>query len=190
MIVKVGDLFEITLSDNLRAIGHYVFKDDKNGMFIQVFDYLARKEEIKIEDAVKRPYMFPPVMTGLRAAVRAGLWPVIGKKPVIDFIYPKFISAFWNEKTGEVITWFLYDDWKYFKLGPVLPEEYKKLEFLVVWSPFDVIDRVETGIITFPYGEMIKNNKYTPLAPGDSDLLLEEFKKGKFVFNNMGKRKR
>lgn len=164
MIVKVGDLFEITLSDNRRAVGHYVYWDDKNGPFIQVFDHITTKEEMRIADAVTKQYLFPPVITGLRAMVRKGLWPVIGKKPVTDFIYPKFISSYWNDKTGEIKKWFLYDGKSFISIGLVLPEEYKKLEYLVVWSPYDVIYRIETGKIPFPFGEMIRDNKFTPIA--------------------------
>jgi hypothetical protein len=164
MMIKIADLFEITLSDNKKAIGHYVYWDDKNGPLIQVFNYLANKDEMRIEDAIKMPYMFPPVITGLKAAVRNGLWPVIGKKPVINFTYPKFISSHWNDKTGEVTNWFLYNGNSFISLGLALPEEYKNLEYLVVWSPFDVIYRIETGIIPFPYGEMIKNNRFAPIV--------------------------
>lgn len=162
MMVKVGDLFEITLSDHRKAIGHYVYWDAKNGPFIQVYDYLAEKEDMRIEDALTRPYMFPPVITGIKAAVRNGLWPVIGKRPVTDFTYPKFISSYWNDQTGEVKNWFLFDGLNFINIGSFLPEEYKKLEYLVVWSPFDIIYRIETGLIPFPYGEMIKNNRFTP----------------------------
>ncbi len=161
-MVKVGDLFEITLSQERKVVGHYVHWDDKNGPFIQVFNYMVAAEEMKIDDAVKKPYLFPPVITGLKAAVRTGLWQIIGQKPVENFVYPKFISSHWNEKTGEVKNWFLYDGVDFLNIGSVLPEEYKTLEYLVVWSPYDVIARVETGVIPFPYGEMIKNNRFTP----------------------------
>jgi len=162
-MVRVGDLFEITLSDRRVAIGHYVHRDDKNGPFIQVFNSITNKDDMEIEDVVATGYMFPPIITGLKAAVRKGLWPIIGKRPVIDFKYPKFLRSFWNDKTGEVKNWFLFDGVNDFSLGPVLPEEYKSLEYMVVWSPLDVIYRVETGIIPFPFGEMIKNNKFTPM---------------------------
>ncbi len=160
-MIKVADLFEITLSNDKKAIGHYVFRDKQNGPLIQVFDYIANKDAVRIEDAVKKPYLFPPVITGLNAAVRTGLWPIIGKKAVINFVYPKFISSHWNINTGEVKNWFLYDQKGFTSLGPALPEEFKDLEYLVVWSPFDVISRIETGIIPYPFGDMIKNNRFT-----------------------------
>jgi hypothetical protein len=161
-MVKVGDLFEIPLSDSRKAVGHFVFKDNKNGPFIQIFDYIVDNEKWNIQDAIKSKYLFSPVITGLNAAIRVGLWHIIGRKPVINFTYPKFISSHWNDKTGEVKNWFLWDGDKFIKLGPTLPDEYKILEYMVVWSPYDVIFRVETGIIPFPYGDMIKNNKFTP----------------------------
>lgn len=163
-MVKVGDLFKITLSNGRCAIGHYVFRDKNNGPFIQVFNYIADKEDLNLEKAIQSEYMFPPVITGLGAAIKAGLWQIVGKKKVDNFVYPKFISTFWNDKTGEITNWFLYDGSSYERLGSILPVEYKNLEYLVVWSPYDIIDRIETGEVPFPYGDMIKNNRFTPIA--------------------------
>jgi hypothetical protein len=163
-MVKVGDLFEITLSNERCAIGHFVYRDKNNGPFIQVFNYIADKKDFNLEKAIQAKYIFPPVITGLGAAIRTGLWQIVGKKPVNDFVYPKFISTFWNDKTGEVTNWFLYDGSSYEKLGPILPVEYKNLEYLVVWSPYDINYRIETGEIPFPYGDLIKNNRFTPLT--------------------------
>lgn len=162
--LAVGDLFEIPLSDYRKVVGHYVFWDNKNGPFIQVFNYLFDKEEMIVGKAIEFPYMFPPVITGLRAAIRNGLWHLVGKKPVSNFTYPNFISSHWNDRTGEVINWFLYNGKEFISLGSVLPEQYKNLEYLVVWSPFDLIYRIETGNVPFPYGDMIKNNRFTPVA--------------------------
>lgn len=164
-MAKVGDVFEIPLSSNRLAVGHFVYHDKKHGPFIQAFDYIADKNGFNIQDAIQARYLFAPVITGLKAAIRTGLWNIVGYKPVVNFTYPKFISAIWNDKTGEVINWFLFDGENFIKLGPVLSEEYKPLEFMVVWSPYDVIYRIETGKIPFPYGEMIRDNKYTPLIP-------------------------
>lgn len=163
-MVKVGDLFEITLTNERCAIGHFVYRDKNNGPFIQVFKYISDKKDFNIEKAIHANYMFPPVITGLGAAIRTGLWQIVGKKTVNDFVYPKFISAFWDDKTGKVTNWFLYNGSSYEKLGPILPVEYKNLEYLVVWSPHDIIYRIETGEIPFPYGDMIKNNRFTPIS--------------------------
>lgn len=165
--IKPGDLFRIPLSDEGYAIGHYVYWDQHNGPFIQVFDHIAPKGELDIDEVRNRKYLFPPVITGLMAAIKKGVWEIVGYEPVRGFVYPNFISAFWDQRTGEVINWFLYNGSSYTKLGPVLPLEYKILEVLVVWSPYDIAYRVETGNIPFPYGEMIKNNRFTPIALGN-----------------------
>jgi hypothetical protein len=161
-MIKVGDIFEIPLSNNRKAVGHFVFKDKKNGPLIQVFNDITDNEKVNIEDAINSNYLFPPVLTGLYAAIRVGLWHIIGKMPVTNFTYPKFISSVWDDQSGEVKNWFVWDIEKFVKLGPILPEEYKTLEYMVVWSPQDIVYRIETGSIPFPFGEMIKNNKFTP----------------------------
>lgn len=162
-MIKVGDIFEIPLSGNRKAIGHFVYNDKKHGPFIQIFSYIEDTDKFDLEEATQSKYMFPPVITGLKAAIRTGLWRVVGKKMVKDFIYPKFISSYWNDKTGEVKNWFLFDGNDFIQLGHILPDQYKLLEYMVVWSPYDIVYRIETGIIPFPFGEMIRDNKYTPL---------------------------
>jgi hypothetical protein len=166
--MRIGDLFDIPLSGGRVAIGHFVYWDKNNGPFIQVFDYFVPKEKLNIEDAVQNEYLFPPIITGLNAAIRVGLWHKIGKKPVLDFKYPGFISCYWDEKTGEVYKWFLINGIEEKSLGLLLSEEFKSLEFLAVWSPYQIIERIETGIIPFPFGEMIKYNKFTPVNQGNA----------------------
>jgi len=163
---RVGDVFEIPLSDGRKAYGQYVFKDkEKMGPLIQVFDLII-EGEIQPEQVLERLRnagpLFPPVITGVSAAVRTGLWRVIGRLPVQGFVYPKFVAAFYDEKTGKARRWFLYDGEKYIPLGPELPEEYKQFEYLVVWSPYDVVHRIETGEYPYPYGDLIRYNKFTP----------------------------
>lgn len=163
MTVRVGDLFRITLSDGRQAIGHYVFRDAKYGPLIQVFRKITNQNDImNLQEVQDSGYSFPPIVTGLNAAVRTGLWQVIGKMPINNFTYPKFLRSHWNDKTGEVTNWFIYDGEKTVSIGEELPEIYKNYEYLVVWSPYDVILRIETGIVPFPYGEMIKNGRFTP----------------------------
>ena len=49
------------------------------------------------------------------------------------------------------------------KLGKKLPKRYKKLEFLVVWSPHNVVERIETGEIPFPYKDLIDKIEFEPI---------------------------
>jgi len=160
---KIGDIIEIPLSNGKKAYGQYVFRDEKRGPLLQVYDLIIDSTTyVDMEDIVKAKPLFPPVITGLFAAIRTGLWKVVGNRPVKGFKYPGFISTFWNEKTGEAGVWYLWNGTESIRLGYRLPEEYKNLEFGVAWSPYDVADRIETGEYPYPYGDIIRFNKYIP----------------------------
>jgi hypothetical protein len=163
-IVTVGDIFEIPLSGGRKAFGHYVHADKQWGPQIQIYDLIINEsEEISPETLLEKPFLFPPVITGLVAMVRNGLWKVIGNFPRKDFKYQKFIHAPIDTITGKPGFWFLVGEKKRKKLGKKLPKRYKKLEFLTVWSPYDVVERIETGEVPFPYKDLIENNEFEPI---------------------------
>ena len=154
--IRVGDVFQIPLSNGRMAYGQYVFRDEKHGPIIRVFDVIT-EDEIKFDEIRERlanaKLLFPPVITGVFAAVRTGLWKVIGRMPVDDFEYPNFINVF-DENYRPRSDWFLITEKKTIRLGKNLPKKYKNLELLVVWSPYDIVHRIETG--ENPYAEMIR----------------------------------
>ena len=168
---KVGDVFEIPLLDGRKGYGQYVFRDDNHGPLIQVYDLIVNNEEdIDIETIIESPALFPPVFTGVFAAIRQGLWKVVGNTPVKDFIYPKFVNTFWDDKTGKARSWFLWDGEKETKLGWELPEEYKNLEFEIVWDPHGISERIENGgEMLWPFKDLVENNAYTPLKKATDD---------------------
>jgi len=159
-MVKVGDIFEIPLSSGKKAYGQYVFRD-RMGPMIQVFD-LITNTKIHVEQLRDSKPLFPPIITGLSAAIKKEFWKVVGHLPVEKFEYPNFISTLYNDKTGKAGIWFLYNGEKYGRIGTILPKELKKLAFLIVWSPHDVVYRIETGEYPFPYLELIMHNEFTP----------------------------
>ncbi len=161
-MIKIGDIFKMPLKNDRIAFGQYVFKDKKQGPLIQVFDFITSDTSLSIDNTMLAKHLFPPVITGLFAAIRSGLWQVVDNFAVENFVYPKFISAYYDERTGKVIKWFLWDGSNYIPIGPRLNEEQKQLEYLVVWSPYDITYRIETGKYPYPYGELIRNNKFTP----------------------------
>ncbi|MCC6604820.1 MAG: immunity 26/phosphotriesterase HocA family protein [Anaerolineae bacterium] len=145
--LKVGDIFEIPLSDGRKACGQYVRADKDNGPVIRIFD-LITKDDMKIDEIVNAPVMFPPIVVGLKAAIKSGLWTIIGNLPVTDFVPPNFISAMYNSISDKVGMWYLWDgiESKFIPIGNKLPEEYRGLEQLVVWAAEDVTKRIETGV--------------------------------------------
>jgi hypothetical protein len=153
--IKIGDVFEISLSDGCIAYGQYVFKDQKMGPLVQIFDVIT-KDKIEITNLKNAKLLFPPVITGVFAAIKSEFWKVVGHLPVENFVYPKFISAHYNEKTWVAHNWFLWDGEKYTRLGSKLPVEYSKLEYLLVWDPRNLVHRIETG--ENPY-DKLKMNK-------------------------------
>lgn len=159
-MVRIGTIFEIPLSNGHKAYGQYVFKD-RMGPIIQVFDLITKDDQVQ-KTILDSNLLFPPVITGLFAALRTGLWTPIGFNKIKKFTYPGFISTLENEETGEASIWFFWDGKNSTRLGKQLPEEYKNKEYLMVWDPLDVIHRIETGGYPFPYKDLILYNKYIP----------------------------
>ncbi len=159
-MAKVGQVFEIPLSGQKKAFGQFLRKD-KMGPMIQVFNLIS-KDTPEINVILNSDQMFPPIFTGVTAALRNGFWKALVVTQVKYFEYPGFISNFHNEKTGTAGIWFYWNGEKSIRLGNELPEKYKNKEYLMVWDPHDVVLRIETGEYPFPYKDLIRNNKYTP----------------------------
>jgi hypothetical protein len=156
---KVGDIFEIPLSDGRKAFGRFLIRS-KMGPIIQIFS-LITNEPCDIDEIVCSPELFPPVITGLFAAIKTGLWKVIGNIPPVDLHHPNFVSTNFTQD-GRANVWHLWDGEKFTRIGKQLPRKYKSLEFLIGWDPQSVAARIESGKIPFPYGELIRDNHFTP----------------------------
>jgi hypothetical protein len=61
--IKVGDIFEIPLSEERKAFGYYLHYS-KKGPIIQVYNLIS-KRDIELNEIVKEKPLFPPVITGL-----------------------------------------------------------------------------------------------------------------------------
>lgn len=159
-MVRIGDIFKIFLSNPKVAYGQYVFKDKKFGPLIKIYDVLRQVEDISELKLANQ--LFPPIITGLSAAIRTGLWTIEGHLPVENFSYPGFVNSYYDSKSGRALSWSFWDGEKFIRLGPILPEEYKKYEYLIVWHPKNVENRIETGEYPFPYKDLIMKNQFTP----------------------------
>jgi hypothetical protein len=144
--LRVGSVFSIALSDNRVAYGWFVRDDSRKGPMIQIFDLILESgEEVDLSRLADAGFMFPPIVTGLKAAIRTGLWKMVGHIPVKGFVPPKFIACYWDEKTGIAYRWFLWDGDKHVNLGDKLPDKYRKLELDIVWDPHAVAERILNG---------------------------------------------
>ncbi len=140
--LKVGDVFEIRLSDGTYAYGQY-YVQDKGGDVGRFFSYRG-KEKISPEEVVKYPLLFPPVHVGIRASLNDGVWVVVGNVPITDFEEPMFRSEF-SLTPGKFGKWYITQGDKVEEVGYVLPEKYKKLERKGVWPGDWVDERIENG---------------------------------------------
>lgn len=166
MRLKIGDVFCIPLKNDECAIGQYIFLDKTQGTLISISRKLLNREEIEIDRVDFYNKMFPPVFTNLHAIIRSEKWQVIGRKAVANFTYPKFISCYFNEITGEAYRWFLWDGYKYLNIGSKLEEQYKQLEFLIIWNDQSIAHRIISGSYPYPFGDLIKYNRFNPSETG------------------------
>lgn len=167
VMLKTGDVFLLPLNSNEAAIAQLVYYNMAKGApfnpLIQVVKGKYPINDFDLDKIDLTDKLFPPICTGIRAAVRIGLWKRIGHKSVDNFIYPKFVGTNYLFD-GKARGWWVSDDNGSVYLGEYLPEQYKELEYQVVLSPHDVIDRIITGKITFPFGELIENNFFIPCS--------------------------
>jgi hypothetical protein len=131
------------------------------GPIIQVYDCIVPIRP-NLDIVLQSKPLFPPIITGLSAAIRAGLWTKIGNKKIESINYPGFVSTLYDQKTGKASIWFYWDGKKSVRIGPQLPNQYKDKEYLIVWDPTDVAHRIQTGEYLFPYKELILYNEFTP----------------------------
>lgn len=157
---RIGDIFKIPLSDGRNAFGQYILQS-KMGPLIQVYEILS-VDEVDLDEIINSKLLFQPVIVGLFAAIKNEIWSVVGNKAVILKEHPRFITTNWNEKTGEAGIWVIWNGESYSNIGPVLPNAVKRYEFLVIWPPQMITKRIETGKVPFPFGELIRDNKFTP----------------------------
>ncbi len=143
--VKIGDVFEIPLSAGRRAYGQYVHQDPRMGPLIRVYDLIVDHGDVPWGKLSTVGYRFPPVITGLMAAIREGFWTVVGNLSVADFSYPKFLAANRDPRTGQPVMWFWWDESGYHRIGTTRPGNYASFEHLSVWAPSDIARRIETG---------------------------------------------
>ena len=140
--LKVGDCFVIGLPDGKRAYGQLVFVDSRMGFLVQIFD-LITKEEVPVETLRTAGPLFPPVFVGLRASIRSGRWRIIGRLPIEEFVFPKFLYTH-GTKPGVYDDWMVWDGGEMTFLGK-LPPGLRGLEHKCIWGDELLEERIATG---------------------------------------------
>lgn len=166
--LKTGDILQLPLSDGTYAVAQIVLLDFTKGAPMNPLIRVVKgryhlDEKIDLDKVDLTDQLFPPILTGVGGAVKAGFWQKIGHRPVENFKYPAFISTIWSQDTGEAGTWYLRDESGTYTLGEELQKELKNLEFDIILDPHDVNTRIETGEITFPFRDLIIHNRFTPI---------------------------
>lgn len=157
MKAKIGDILEIPLKDGRQAYGQYVYSDKRRSDILYVYDFFRKTEDrVDLKNIINSKLLFY-TSTFINSGVKLGVWNVIRNLPIKNFTYPGFISSDWDKDTGEATMWFYLDSEKWTKLGKVLPKEYKDKELSFIWSPFDIVERIETG--KHFYQSLVTKNK-------------------------------
>jgi hypothetical protein len=158
--IKIGDILEIPLLDNKKTFAHYIYKSKIYIDLIQVHNYIVDSEiEFNPEDFSHSKPLFPPLFTSLKRAIKICRWKIVGNIPVENSIKASFVSTLYS-KSGNAGNWFLYNftanDEGSINIGKVLPEKYKHLEYLAIYSPENIVKRISTGVK--PFEKLINTN--------------------------------
>lgn len=159
--VKLGDIFEIPLSNRKKTYGQYIFMDKQYGPIVKIFDCIIDQDQIMdCEKVVQSKLLFPPIIMGIFATIREGVWKVVANIKVANFQYPKFLRAMWDPGSGKASKWFIWDGTNSVELGDRVANKYRDLEYLGVYPPDLVVNRIEKGTNFFKH--MIDTNYYRP----------------------------
>jgi hypothetical protein len=162
--LKIGDLFEIPLSDGRKAYGQFVYEN--MGSIIRIFDYFtSRDEEADLNKIDTSKLLFPPIHAGIHLALKLKMWKIIGRLPYDDYVFKGFLN--YNEvlplpadrkEPVRIKSWALWDGKKSIPLGEKLPEEYQHYEDVGIYPPDFITKRIETGWDMFQYPK--KHNRF------------------------------
>ena len=160
--IKLGDIFEIPLSDSRKVYAQYV--DNNNGPIIRVFNYFKDKnEEFEVKKLKTSDLLFPPVHVGIKDPIRSGMWKVVDNLPIKNYSFEGFLSVHTDlpaspDESVKVRNWFFWNGNEYVSLGNKLPHEYREFESNGVYSADLLLQRIETGFEIYEYAK--KHNRF------------------------------
>jgi Immunity protein 26 len=161
-LIKIGDVFEIPLSNGRVYYGQYV--DNNKGPIVRIFDYFTDKgEKPDLENIDTSKLLFPPVHVGIKDPIRAKMWNVVGRLPLDNYQFAGYLSNYTEVPTSpeegvRVKKWFFWNGEKSIDLGERLPDEYQRYEGGGVYSAGLIVERIETGFDMYAHAK--KHNRY------------------------------
>jgi hypothetical protein len=141
---KVGDVYEIQLSDNRKAYAHFIHEDRVYGSLLSVFD-LITLDDASLNMILGSPQKFPPIICDISRGIRENVMKPIDHETIRQFDYPGFVVWKEDDRNRKPAAWYLWDGRDFFRLSTVLPEKFRRLEYLRVWSAQEIVERIETG---------------------------------------------
>lgn len=141
---KVGDVYEIQLSDGRKAYAQFIHEDRIYGSMLSVFD-LITLDDAALNIILGSPQKFPPIICDISQGIRENIMKPIGHDTIQQFNYPGFVVWKEDDRNRKPAAWYLWDGRDFYRLSTVLPEKFHRLEYLRVWSAQELVERIETG---------------------------------------------
>lgn len=141
--MKIGDCFCIPLPNGKWAYCQYVYRLEKFGALVQIFDRITEEALDSAATIEGAGCVLPPVFVFLQDATRRGGWRRIGNLPVNAFEFPLFRLTM-GTKPGVYKDWRIWDGRETTYIGE-LPESMRSLELRCIWSSDAIAERITDG---------------------------------------------
>jgi len=145
--LKIGDIVEIETKKGLAYI-QYVYHHDeppRYGRLIRVLPGFFDKTPASFSELVKQKERFV-TFCPIVQAVNKGYMHIVGNEPVSEEFnkLPLFRARGGIDTDGKVVSWWLWDGEKEWKIGNLTPEQ-RKLPIREVINDTLLIERIESG---------------------------------------------
>lgn len=161
VIVKIGDVFQVILSDGTKVFFQYIGKDSSymNTCVVRIFKLRYQPNATPlIEDIIKDDIIYY-LHTFISDGIKNGLWTKYGSSKEIgtNEIWFKDSYDYGKYPKEKIVS----KDWAVWKLNGhkkdvgALPARYFQAYIGLVFSPFTVLEMIETGSFDLKYYPMV-----------------------------------
>lgn len=157
VIIKIGDLFQVVLSDGSKVFFQYIGKDscDMNTGVIRIFKHRYQQNATPSIDEIIRDDVVYYLHTFIRGGLKYGLWTKYGSSKEIgtNEIWFKDSYDYGNYPGQKIVSY----DWVVWKFNGhrtdvgALPSRYFQANIGLVFDPFNVLEMIESGSFDLKY---------------------------------------